>query len=461
MRHPYQPGEKWRRKIKKLNRWGYLLSCVLAVLPVSCRPVVNLPVADNAVRSYYVNGGTYRDIALTFWDGISINYVFWDIEPDRLWDTMWDDYLPGIEALGTRDPEDTAKNSRFMGYLREMIAPLHDGHFTLSSGNYQFAPQRDRVRARFSGGITDDANPELTFSSLVNDWTGDSIGFPGYKKWNFVKDLINPRYLSGEGRIASNHGLRIAQGKVGIPETGGHITYLYFSGFMLNEVIKKESTAAPNNRLVTNLLNTFWQNLRSRECKGLIFDMRGNIGGATADIEYLLRPLLTEDIYFANLRTKKGEGRLNYTPWVPYTFSPRDPIPNAGSIPVVALINDYSISCGELLPLAVRALPKGYLIGTTTWGATGPRIGNDYPNALNDGSFTVRWNTGSLNVVQAGYQTRGKNFENYEGIGVEPDLRVPFSWKEFTNNGACDAGGIDAQLEAAINHIRADTVHPN
>ncbi|MDR1374466.1 MAG: hypothetical protein LBJ24_05785, partial [Treponema sp.] len=260
-----------------------LLSFAFAVLSDSCRPVVDLPVADNAARSYYVNGGTYRDIALTFWDGVNINYVFWDIEPGRLWDNMWDDYLPKIEALGTRNPADTAKTAQFMGYLREMVAPLHDGHFTLASGNYQVAPQRDRVRARFPGGLMDDANPELTFSSQVNDWSGDSIGIPGYRRWNFAKDLINPRYLSGEGGVAVNYGLRIAQGKIDLSGIGGYIVYLYFSGFMLNEVMGKESTASPNNRPVTALLNTFWYNLRGADCKGVIFDMRGNSGGSTAD----------------------------------------------------------------------------------------------------------------------------------------------------------------------------------
>jgi hypothetical protein len=105
------------------------------------------------------------------------------------------------------------------------------------------------------------------------------------------------------------------------------------------------------------------------------------------------------------------------------------------------------------MPLAIKSMPKGYLIGTQTYGATGPRIGDVSPAALKSGSFTVQWDGGGINVIQAGSQTRGIHFENYEGIGIEPDEEVRFSWKAFTNDGAYDENGTDAQLEAAITHI--------
>jgi hypothetical protein len=401
--------------------------CAAAVLTGACRPEVELPVTDSISNNYHINGNSYRDIAFAFWQGVNLNYVFWDIEPVGLWDDRLDEYLPKIDALGTMN---AAKNFQFVKYLQEMAAPLHDGHFQFSSqqlGGY-FYPQADRVDTRFDDG--DDTNP-----AYLNDW-------------NFVEKLIIPKYLKGEGTWAESGGLLIAQGKINI--TGGHIAYLYFNKFDLVQTMESETSG---KKPITDMLAAFWADLRSPQCRGALFDMRGNTGGSNYDIEYLIRPLLTGSLHFANIRAKKSEGRLSYTPWIPYTINPNDPIPNAGKIPVVALINDYSISCGELLPLAVRAMPRGCLIGTTTWGATGPRFGDYNPNVLNGGSFTVTWPSGSLNVVQAGYQTRGKNLENYEGIGIEPDLRVPFSRKDFTNNGKYDSGGVDDQLEAAIDYI--------
>jgi hypothetical protein len=413
----------------------------VAILTAACRPEVELPVTDNAGLSYYVNTKTYREIAFKFWQGVNLNYVFWDIEPVRFWDNVLDEYLPKISTLGTWDPDNTQKNSQFAEYLAGMVANLHDGHFGVQFDNHYISPQETRVNARFDKEY-DDTNPARTF--WLNDWSEDSYpDFPNSKKWNFAKDLIIPKYLT-DGTWAVSGNLLIAQGKIDMAE--GHIDYLYFNEFSLAQTMA-------NDTAVKTLLDNFWVDLHSQQCVGVIFDLRGNTGGRNSDIEYLIRPLLAEKLCFANLRTKKNESRLSYTPWIPYTLSPNNPIPNAGKIPVVALINDYSISCGELLPLAVKSMPHGYLIGTRTYGATGPRYGNDFPNALNDGSFTVRWTSGSLNVIQAGYQTRGKNLENYEGIGIEPDIHVPFSWSKFTNNGKYDSGCVDAQLKTAIDYI--------
>jgi hypothetical protein len=417
----------------------FLLICVVTIFTGSCRPEANLPVTDNYNRSYYAKNDSYREIAHTFWEGVNVNYVFWDIAPVKFWDDMRDEYLNEIGALGFSTKE---KDPQFMDHLKKMTASLHDGHFTVRYNGRSFSPQEDRVTARFSGD--DDANPKRIFMPNNPNNSNDT------EYQNFANYLIIPKYLNEGGSSAQTQDgyLRIAQGKIAISPVE-HITYFYFSEFPRFKTI-----TSGDEEDVKKLLEKFWTDLYSPECKGIIFDVRGNSGGYNADIEYLICPLLTEKLHFANIRSKKSEGRLSYTPWIPYTIAPQNSIPNAGKIPVVVLINDYTISCAELLALAVKAMPNGYLIGTRTWGATGPRIGDDYPNALNDGSFTVRWfPEGLLQVVQAGYQTRGRNFENYESIGIEPDLYVPFSQLKFTNNGAYDEYGSDDQLQKAIDHI--------
>jgi C-terminal processing protease CtpA/Prc len=91
-------------------------------------------------------------------------------------------------------------------------------------------------------------------------------------------------------------------------------------------------------------------------------------------------------------------------------------------------------------------MPKGRIIGTRTWGATGPRNGDETPTWTHGGSFTHNklW----TQVVQAGYQTRGLHFENYEGVGIKPDEVVPFDRDDFLS-------GTDAQLQAAIRYVES------
>ena len=183
-------------------------------------------------------------------------------------------------------------------------------------------------------------------------------------------------------------------------------------------------------------------------CRGLIFDLRGNTGGNAKDLSLLLERLLPGDLTVAHIRYKKGEGRLNYLPWAPWILkaaSPADRITRAGELPIVALINDYSASCAEILALALKIMPNGILVGTRTFGATGLRFG-DSPIVLSGGSFNVVAGNTEWRITEAGFQTRGPDFTNYEAVGIEPDFIVPFSKNDFI-------AGHDAQLEKAVDLI--------
>ncbi|MDR3283799.1 MAG: hypothetical protein LBS97_01310, partial [Treponema sp.] len=312
----------------------------------------------------------------------------------------------------------------------------------------------DRVNVRYppENGNPPNNSPKEAF--YYNNWSGVPSD-DNESNWNYITGLIGPKYIiSGSGNLAAlENGFHIVMGKIG---TGGiptdsstnYIIYLSFNEFSITENLEVEISGG---KPIDSILNQYLDGVLDANCKGLIYDVRGNVGGANQDIPLLLSPLLTEDLHFAYTRTKKGINRLDYMPWAPYILraNPADGIraTNAGTIQVVALINDYSVSCGELIPLAIKSMPNGYLIGTRTWGATGPRWGDTSPAATHDGSFSGNklW----LNVTEAGLQTKGLNFESYEGIGISPDEEVEFDWNEFRNQGK------DKQLDAAIAHIKA------
>jgi C-terminal processing protease CtpA/Prc len=132
-------------------------------------------------------------------------------------------------------------------------------------------------------------------------------------------------------------------------------------------------------------------------------------------------------------------------------------------MPIVALVNDYSLSCGEILPQAIRAIPggRGSLVGTRTFGASGARAdGSDqaHPFSLitNSGSFTGQAGGGASAlqwyVIEAGIDSVDQNFIHHEGEGLVPDVIVPFSNSAF--RGLDGATPTDAQLKAAIDKIK-------
>jgi C-terminal processing protease CtpA/Prc len=193
--------------------------------------------------------------------------------------------------------------------------------------------------------------------------------------------------------------------------------------------------------------------LKTDHVKGVIFDLRGNNGGDEYNISMILAPFLTKPLKIGETRTKNGPGRLDYTPWGPLTIQPApvDKRVKNPNIPVVALVNEYSISCGEITPMALREMPNGYVMGKQTYGATGPRLGDDNPIPLSGGSFK----NGYLvkEVMYAGYATRSVHGVNYEGIGVPVHKTLPFGeyeWDRFENYGE------DLWLEAAVEYIESE-----
>jgi hypothetical protein len=442
----------------------FILLC-LAALCAGCRQDIDLvPISEKdgvgISPTYITTSDSYSAIFKAFWQGMNENYVFWDVEPVGYWDDMWNTYKPKFDALGNWNMIDTGNADTAREYIAEMVKPLKDGHLSIkfdesvSLEKRRIDPTEGKVNVRYplvGGGLPDNSPKEAFY---YNSWSGISSD-DNQSNWNYITGLIAPKYIiSGSGNLAAlENGFHIVIGKIGTGDvptdsTQDYIIYLSFNEFSITENLEVE---IGGGKPVASILSRYLDAVLDENCKGLIYDLRGNTGGANQDISLLLSPLLTEDLHFAYTRTKKGINRLDYMPWAPYIFraNPADGkrAANAGTMQVVALINDYSISCGELMPLAIKSMPHGYLIGTRTWGATGPRWGDTSPTITHDGSFSGNklW----LNVTEAGWQTKGPNFESYEGVGIPPDEMIEFDWNEFRY------GNKDVQLEAAIAHIKA------
>jgi hypothetical protein len=459
----------------------FILLC-LAALCAGCRQDLDLAPINGkdgvgSFPTYITTSDSYSALFKAFWQGMNENYVFWDVEPVGYWDDMWNTYKPKFDALGDWEAAQFDKDGEWMAtagtqkadtareYIAEMVKPLKDGHLSIDfdesvspRSRVIFVPN-NRVVARYlpdpENGNPPNNSPKEAF--LFNNWS-DVPSDVNESNWNYIRWLIGPHYaIPTSGNLATlADGFHIAVAKIGtgtVPtdSTTDYIIYLSFNEFSITGNLKVE---IGGGKPVDSILNQYLRDVTDAHCKGLIYDLRGNAGGANQDIPLLLSPLLTKDLHFAYTRTKKGVNRLDYMPWAPYILraNPADPADgiraaNAGTMQVVALINDYSISCGELMPLAIKSMPHGYLIGTRTWGATGPRWGDTSPAATHDGSFSGNklW----LNVTESGWQTKGRNFESYEGVGITPDEVIEFDWNEFRH------GNKDVQLEAAIAHIKA------
>ncbi len=371
----------------------------------------------NSAGSY--SGDNYSDIFEAFWTGMNNNYVYWSNDPTD-WDSVYVKYKPLFAKLTVFND---ANNATAEKYFTDMTAKLIDSHYTL-----QF-----QLTGHF-------VSPALNRKIAIDKIYPDSIyALPE----NFFDSLVAPRYLDPSSVIAGTDTIIEQNSPQPFTVITGTIhstiRYLYFSSFAFSQA---GANTAP-------VLNAFFQSLSSQSLKGVIIDVRDNGGGEVTALNYLIGKMISQPITYAYTHAKDGNGRLDYTPWAPAIVTPQ-----AGSVPVsapiVILADHTSISMSEITVLAVKALPNGKFIGTTTWGATGPLIPSVY---LNGGQFTIGTatfgNNGYLFVYTSSAALKALNGAIYEGRGISPDIWVPETARDYSR-------GTDAQLERAIQYINSN-----
>lgn len=150
--------------------------------------------------------------------------------------------------------------------------------------------------------------------------------------------------------------------------------------------------------------------------KGLIIDLRSNPGGNLSTVCDIARMLLPKGliVYTEDKYGKREEYKCDGS--------------NEIDVPLVVLADGYSASASEILTGAVKDYGIGTIVGTTTYGKG---IVQKVIN-LSDGS--------ALKLTVSTYFTPNGN--NIHGIGIEPDIEVPFDAEQYQN-------GVDNQLEKA------------
>jgi carboxyl-terminal processing protease len=214
-----------------------------------------------------------------------------------------------------------------------------------------------------------------------------------------------------------------------------NIIYFHFNTFYVQLVHDSTYIYSTWNRFL------YYLDAPPKGLRGLILDLRSNNGGAISDLTYIAGRLINKEIDFGYTRQKSGDGRLDYTSWVPAHFEPYYTENQAFTRPIVILTDQNSISMAELTTMALKMLPNTHVIGDTTWGATGPL--NSGLADYNGGQFVFD-NFGFVrtSIVQFKYH----NGMIYEGKGFPPDEYVPYSRDSLL-------AGNDVQLSAAVNFI--------
>ena len=162
--------------------------------------------------------------------------------------------------------------------------------------------------------------------------------------------------------------------------------------------------------------------LKAENAKGIIIDVRSNLGGNLDAVCAICREILPEGliVYTQDKYGNKQEFECDGS--------------NELTLPLVVLTNGYSASASEILTGAVKDYGIGTVMGTKTYGKG--IVQTIIP--LTDGS--------AIKLTTSKYFTpKGTCIH---GVGIEPDIEVEFDSERYYEDG------YDNQLEAALEELK-------
>lgn len=163
-------------------------------------------------------------------------------------------------------------------------------------------------------------------------------------------------------------------------------------------------------------------NLKEKNVKGLIIDLRGNPGGTVDSVEKIANELLPEGT-IVSAKNRAGQVVFDYKSDKEYV-----------NLPMAVLINGGSASASEILAGAIRDFKMGTLIGEKSFGKGIVQSVFPFP----DGS--------GLKITTSEYFT--PSGENIHKKGIKPDIEVKLP--DDTKGIGIEYLNTDSQLKKAI-----------
>jgi retinol-binding protein 3 len=256
----------------------------------------------------------------------------------------------------------------------------------------------DPLRARNRRGAYDAYTKKMTFAARLNDELRE-LTRDKHIAFHYSARPFTPRQANAPaptapvpGAIGRDEADMLNCGFVKVEQLEGNIGYVRFDGFFDVDMCGATATAA-----MTFVAGT----------RALVIDLRENGGGSPAMVSYLSSYLFSRRTHLNDIWNRRT-GRTE-------EFWTRDSVPGrrfGGEKPVFVLTSANTFSGAEEFTYNLKALKRATIVGEVTRGGAhpvGPRpVGNDFVMAVP--------HSRPINPI-----TR----TNWEGVGVEPDIKVP------------------------------------
>lgn len=169
-----------------------------------------------------------------------------------------------------------------------------------------------------------------------------------------------------------------------------------------------------------------------RKTKGLIIDVRGNLGGKISNSNIVAQHFTQASVFSCRSRIRNGISFERFTPWQDVFLVPSNS--NIYSKSLIILTNRFTFSAAERFVLTAHAINNATIIGDTTAGGSGTPVACELSNG---------WILRTSNT-----QTQLLSGVDFQGKGIAPDITVVLSDDDLKNTN-------DAILNRAIELLQA------
>jgi len=295
-------------------------------------------------------------------------------------------------------PNATVDMLRFDATAR---AKVIDGAIALLDSFYVFPDVAkrtgDSLRARNARGAYDSHANAISFSVKLNDDVRE-LSRDKHMRVNYSARPLPPRPATPRPPSPEDSARMRSQmdamncGFVKVEQLEGNVGYVKFNGFF--DVGACGPTASAAMSFVAGT-------------RALIIDLRENGGGSPAMVAYISSYLFSTRTHLNDLWERRSGKTEEY--WT------RDDIPGrrfGGEKPVYVLTSAQTFSGAEEFSYNLKSLKRATIVGETTGGGAHPVSGHRIDEHFMIGVPFAR----AINPI-----TR----TNWEGVGVEPDIKVP------------------------------------
>jgi hypothetical protein len=239
--------------------------------------------------------------------------------------------------------------------------------------------------------------------------------------------------------------------------TNDNIVYIRLNTFILPWNLSYFALPAQYDTLIEQKFKSFhaqWYNTvqqmhKEQRLRGVIVDLRSNMGGETENAQYIAGSLLgNEDVACGTRKKKNGLGRLDYgMPTLCYVSHYND---NAEKItePIVVLANAMTASCGEINVAALKQQDNCTLVGKATYGAANSLCDNANFDSMVGYAGQIGSENGNFYAYIPFCLDSFYGLGVIEGAGIMPDIDIRYDADLFNSTGC------DTQLNAALECIR-------